>query len=62
LAGFFVCSMFLSLQGYEVLYYLLLLANATLLCSGRLGVEQAQRAPQALGRGSLAPRMTIRRS
>ncbi len=34
LIGFFVCSMFLSLQQYEVLYYLLLLANATLLCSG----------------------------
>ena len=34
LTGFFVCSMFLSLQGYEVFYYLLLLANATLVCSG----------------------------
>lgn len=31
LTGFFVCSLFLSLEKYEVLYYLLLVANATLL-------------------------------
>jgi putative inorganic carbon (HCO3(-)) transporter len=36
LTGFFVCSMFLSLQAYEVFYYLLVLANATLVCSGYL--------------------------
>ena len=33
LVGFFTCSMFLSLQGYEVFYYLLLLGNATLCAS-----------------------------
>jgi len=31
LTGFFVCSLFLSLEKYEVLYYLLVLANATLI-------------------------------
>jgi probable O-glycosylation ligase (exosortase A-associated) len=31
LIGFFTCSMFLSLEKYEVLYYLLVLANATLI-------------------------------
>ncbi len=34
MAGFFVCSMFLSLQGYEVLYFLLLLSGGTLFSSG----------------------------
>lgn len=33
LVGFFVCSMFLSLQGYEIFYYLLLLSNAILFAS-----------------------------
>jgi len=33
LTGFFTCSMFLSLQGYEVLYYLFLVSNAALVGS-----------------------------
>ena len=45
LTGFFVCSMFLSLQGYEVFYYLLLLANATLILSGYHAAEK-QKSPR----------------
>lgn len=35
LFGLFVCSMFLSLEAFEVFYYLLLLANAVLVASAR---------------------------
>lgn len=35
LSGFFVCSMFLSLQAYEVLYYLLLLSNVAIVVASR---------------------------
>ena len=31
LLGFFVCSMFLSLENFEVLYYMLALSNGVLL-------------------------------
>lgn len=36
LTGFFVCSLFLSLEKYEIFYYLLLVANRTLVGSARL--------------------------
>lgn len=35
LFGLFICSMFLSLEAFEVFYYLLLLANAVLVASAR---------------------------
>lgn len=40
LIGFFTCSMFLTLDRYEVFYYVLVLANATLI----LGTRSLQRA------------------
>ena len=43
LTGFFTCSMFLSLQGYEVLYYLFLISNAALVGSRAL-LNQGNRA------------------
>jgi len=36
LTGFFVCSLFLSIEKYEVLYYLLILSNGTLVLSRKL--------------------------
>jgi putative inorganic carbon (hco3(-)) transporter len=57
LIGFFVCSMFLSLQGYEVFYYLLMLANATLVGSGKLLQEKE---PQAAPRGRGYPQLVQR--
>jgi O-antigen ligase len=36
LTGFFICSMFLSLEKYEFLYYLLFMSNGTLLVSRRV--------------------------
>jgi len=56
LTGFFVCSMFLSLQGYEVFYYLLVLANATLVCSSLRSEPAAAAAANARPRLPLALR------
>jgi probable O-glycosylation ligase (exosortase A-associated) len=57
LGGFFVCSMFLSLQGYEVLYYLLVLSNGVLWASGYFGAKKAtgvlERARPAVRRGRI---------
>jgi O-antigen ligase len=36
LTGFFVCALFLSLETYDIFYYLLILANGTLLGSAHL--------------------------
>jgi probable O-glycosylation ligase (exosortase A-associated) len=48
LIGFFVCGVFLSLQSYSVWYYLLLMANAALQKSEKLGVtEQRYVSPDA---------------
>ncbi len=47
LTGFVVCAMFLSLQQYEVLYFLLLLSNATLVFGTRL-LGSAQPSPGRL--------------
>ncbi|MGH8208928.1 MAG: O-antigen ligase family protein [Steroidobacteraceae bacterium] len=58
MTGFFVCSLFLSLQGYEVLYYLLLVSNATLVCSG---YHQSQaRSRESPARRIAARRLTAR--
>ena len=55
LVGFFVCSMFLSLQGYEIFYYLLVLSNATLFASRgwkKLEVTNKPLLRRAVGRGT----------
>jgi O-antigen ligase len=47
LIGFFVCATFLSMQGYEVLYYLLAVANSTLMLGSRLLVDRSGQPAQA---------------
>jgi probable O-glycosylation ligase (exosortase A-associated) len=68
LLGFFVCSLFLSLEKYEVLYYLLVVANGTLLGGSLLLSESDSGMNQVLrdvnkgnsreGNGQKSPRST----
>ncbi len=61
LTGFFVCAQFLSLQQYEVLYFLLLVSNSVLFLSRRLLGDSAP-VPIEPARPALASRIPVRRS
>jgi putative inorganic carbon (HCO3(-)) transporter len=54
LLGFFTCSMFLSLEKFELFHYLMALVNATLVLGGARRRELAQQSPSEAGamRGS----------
>jgi putative inorganic carbon (hco3(-)) transporter len=50
LIGFFACSIFLSLDQFELMYYLLIVANGTLTCTAGLASERNVSAPSSAKR------------